>query len=416
MPGRRRFIQRTLGALGAATLSPSLRAAAAPGVRDRIVADLRGWDAIADHRTGSEGDDATAAWLAAQVRAIGVEPILSEFDFQRRTPDACRVDDGVTAIAGVPLFDGGSTDAGGIRGRLGALGSDAPIGLAFYEPFSGAPQTQALEAARRSSAHRAIVAVAAGQTVKPGLALLNADAYGTPFGPPVLQIATAHGAKLQALAAAGAAAGAEVTVVTTLREDTVPVSNVEATIRGSRPELAPVVVMTPRSAWWTCTAERGGGISLWLEALRRWATEPPERTLLFTANTGHELGHVGLDRFLHANPDLVADAHAWVHLGANFAAAGGEVRYQASEPGLMRLGLDAIAAAGVAAPEITPVAQRPYGEARNVFDGGGRYVSLLGSNRLFHHPDDRWPAAVDLDRTLRLTDAMLDVIAALVRA
>ncbi len=413
MPTRRTFLQRSLGALGAtALLHRAQAAAAAPARRDRIIADLRGWDGIVDHRTGSAGDDATARWLAGQVRAAGVMPTLSEFAFRRRTPQACRVEHGTAAIAGVPLFDGGTTGTEGIRGRLGPLGSNAAIGLAFYEPFGGAPETLALQAARRANAHRAIVAVAAGKTVRPGLALLNADAYGTAFGPPVLQVATEHGDRLRSLAAAGAA----VTVVAAMREDTVAVTNVEAGIPGRRSDLAPLVVMTPRSAWWTCTAERGGGITLWLEALRRWAVEPPERELLFTANTGHELGHVGLDHYLHQHPDRVANAHAWVHLGANFAAAGGTVRYQASEPALMRLGLEAIAAAGVAEPEVTPAGTRPYGEARNVFDGGGRYVSLLGTNPLFHHPDDRWPEAVDMDRAERLVGAMLDVIARLARA
>lgn len=413
MTDRRRFLRRTLSVLGGTAVLPALervRANVSPQ-RERIIADLRRWDAIVDHRTGSDGDTETAAWLAAEIRATGVTPELASFAFDRCRPDGARVDAADTSIAGVPLFDGAFTTPAGVHGRLGPLGSDAAIGLAFYEPFAGAPNTLALERARRDAAHRAIVAVAAGEAVEPGLTLLNADHYGEPFGPPVLQVATAHGPRLEALAAAGA----EVTVVTAMHEDTVPVSNVQATIPGTRPELAPVVVMTPRSAWWTCTSERGGGITLWLEALRRWSSEPAERRLIFTANTGHELGHVGLERYLHDHAGLVADAHLWVHLGANFAAAEGDVLFQASDPALMRLGLEAIASAGIET-RTTPVGERPLGEARNIFDAGGRYLSLLGSNRLFHHPDDRWPHAVDVDRTERLTGAMLDVMARLVRA
>ena len=57
----------------------------------------------------------------------------------------------------------------------------------------------------------------------------------------------------------------------------------------------------------------------------------------------------------------------------------------------------------------TPVGDRPLGEARNIYDGDGQYVSILGSNRWFHHPDDRWPDTVDLERTMRLTQAMLAI-------
>ena len=40
---------------------------------------------------------------------------------------------------------------------------------------------------------------------------------------------------------------------------------------------------------------------------------------------------------------------------------------------------------------------RPVGEARNVFDSGGRYASVLGPGPWFHHEDDRWTHAVDRD-------------------
>ena len=381
-------------------------------MKDRISRDLQGWDAIRDHRTGTAGDQQTARWLAEQIRAAGAQPELTRFDFQRRVPGECFVSNGRRRAVGVPLFDGGSTGPEGVSGPLGALARRHPVGLAFYEPFSGHPDTRRLDAARRENRHQAIVAVAAGKSVKPGLALLNADRFGKPFGPPVLQVATEHGNWLRTLAGGGAT----ITVAAPGRTEPCQVTNVQARIRGSQPDLAPLVVMTPRSAWWTCTSERGGGISIWLEALRRFSAAPPARDTIFIANTGHELGHVGLEHFLRSGPGLVRGAHCWVHLGANFAAAGGDVLYQASDAGLMDLGLEAVAAAGAAQPNVTEVGQRPLGEARDIFDGGGRYVSLLGSNPLFHHPDDRWPGAVDLTRTERLMRAMLQVITRLSRA
>ncbi|NJN05647.1 MAG: hypothetical protein HC814_03640 [Rhodobacteraceae bacterium] len=57
-----------------------------------------------------------------------------------------------------------------------------------------------------------------------------------------------------------------------------------------------------------------------------------QRDVIFTANTGHELGHTGLDYFLRGKPGLIAQAHVWVHLGANFAAKHGSgVRLQYSD-------------------------------------------------------------------------------------
>jgi hypothetical protein len=82
----------------------------------------------------------------------------------------------------------------------------------------------------------------------------------------------------------------------------------------------------------------------------------------------------------------------------------------------MSHGLAALTARGIDERIVTPLGERPLGEARNIYDGGGHYVSLLGNNGLFHHPDDRWPEAVDLDRTLALNQAMLEVVDRLARA
>jgi hypothetical protein len=37
----------------------------------------------------------------------------------------------------------------------------------------------------------------------------------------------------------------------------------------------------------------------------------------------------------------------------------------------------------------------PRGEAENVHRGGGRYISIIGNNELFHNASDRGADAVD---------------------
>jgi len=53
--------------------------------------------------------------------------------------------------------------------------------------------------------------------------------------------------------------------------------------------------MTPHSSWWRSTAERGGGLVCWLESLCALIAAPRACNVIFTANSGHELGHLGLD-------------------------------------------------------------------------------------------------------------------------
>ena len=130
--------------------------------------------------------------------------------------------------------------------------------------------------------------------------------------------------------------------------------------------------------------------------------------MFFVATSGHELGHLGFADYLQRYP-RPAQAKAWIHLGANFASRGASVRLQSSDEELRQLALAAMAKAEAPPADEVPPGQPPGGEARNIFDLGGRYVSLLGTNAWFHHPDDRWPDTVDVDMAARLVQAMLEV-------
>jgi hypothetical protein len=76
---------------------------------------------------------------------------------------------------------------------IGPLGSDAAIALAETTPFAltepgSEPPSQMAEA--RRSRHQAVVLLTRG--TKPGLFLMNADAFSKPSGPPMLQISSAE--------------------------------------------------------------------------------------------------------------------------------------------------------------------------------------------------------------------------------
>ena len=376
----------------------------------QIVADVRGWDAIEGHRTGTEGDAATSKWLADLAREAGTTPEMQSFLFQRWVLGRCSVSADGHHADGVPFFDGGITGSAAVEGILGHLADeDAGIGVGQIGNAAPSGANERFARARAAGNCPALVAVAAMDADVPGLALQNADRFVDPFGPPVLQVASEEGDWLLDAAARGQSAS----VIVDVALEPATASNVVARVAGQDPSLAPVVVMTPKSAWWTCTAERGGGIVIWLALLRHFAVNQPRRTVVFTANTGHELGHTGLDHFMQESPELSRGAHVWVHLGANFVAKGSERRLQASDAGLQALAEQAMAANGVPPHSIRPLGERPFGEARNIYDAGGRYLSWLGSNRWFHHPTDRWPDTIDLDAADRLTKAMLEIASAI---
>jgi len=284
------------------------------------------------------------------------------------------------------------------------------VAISRCAPFDAHPLTLATQDLRLNSSHTAIVAVSAAAGVRPGLALLNAERYRAPFGPPVVQVSSTDGAQLL-----GEATG-NVRVLADFLRTPATATNVQTHIRGSDPAAAPVVIMTPKSGWWTCTAERVGGIVVWLALIRHFTAHRPRRTVMFTANSGHELSHLGLDHYLQAHPSLAQRAHVWLHLGANFAAAGGRVRVQASdEAGLVAL-THALDEQRVTGYDTSKLGERPLGEARNIFDQGGRFLSILGSNPWFHQPADRFPGSIDVDKAVAATGALVTLMHDIVNA
>ena len=373
--------------------------------KKQIKKDLIKWDSIELHRTGTKGDEQTAFWLADEIKKCNLEPNLDSFSFIKRTPGKCEVTNGTFKAKGLPMFDGGSTSSKGITEVSGSLNEKNVIAVTKYSSSTMDEASLRLNEARKEDNHLAIIAIADVAPNAPGLAVLNAESYRKPFGPPVLQVATKEQDWLLNLNK-----NEELTVFVQLTDEKSEALNIQTKIEGKDKSLSPLVIMTPKSGWWTCTSERGGGIAIWLNAMRYFAQNKPNRNVIFTANTGHELSHIGLDHFLENNPSLVKEAHAWVHLGANFAAKKGNVLWQASNKDYMNIGIEELASKGLDEVQAWPISSRPLGEARNIYDGGGQFISLLGSNSLFHHPEDRWPEAIDMAKLEKLNSFMLKMI------
>src|SRR5581483_7024130 len=260
----------------------------------------------------------------------------------------------------------------------------------------------------RQGRHRAIVVATRG--LRPGFCPSNADSFLHPFGPPVLQVASEAAPFLADCAHRGA------NVVLTAQAARIDATafNVVTVVSGSDSSAAPLVVMTPRSGWWWCASERGGGIACWLEIMRALRDARPARDVLFVASSGHELGHLGIDSFIARRPGIVPGARAWMHLGANIGAARGPGNnLQASDDEMEALMADAMGVAGLAVDRRYPRGRVPRGEAENVHRGGGRYVSIIGNNDLFHNTDDRGADAVDPAVLVRFAGAFAAVAKAL---
>ena len=372
----------------------------------RIGSVIRAYEEQGFHRTGTAVDRISGDWLANEVRQMGLEPMCEEFSLSRVDPVEASLVVNDRKIEGLPFFDAAFTGPAGIAGLLGNLNSDASIGLTEIPPNAAA--ADALGDARRQNRHQAIVVITRG--ARPGFCPSNAESFLRPFGPPVLQVTSEEAPFL----ADCARRGANARLTAHVERAQAQAFNVIAVVSGTNKSIAPLVVMTPRSGWWRCASERGGGLACWLEIMRATRDAKSVRDVLFVASSGHELGHLGIDTFIERRTGLVSAAKAWIHLGANIGAAQGPGNnLQASDDEMESMMAEALTKAGLRIDRRLARGAVPRGEAENVHRGGGRYISIIGNNDLFHNVGDRGAEAVDLEAIERFARAFAVVATSL---
>ncbi|MBA4181073.1 MAG: hypothetical protein C0506_10840 [Anaerolinea sp.] len=362
------------------------------------VFDSQGW-----HRTATGVDRQSGQWLVERLESLGLAARPIPFPFSRIDPSGCSVAAGPSRVAAVLLPDSGLPPPGTvIRGVFGP----GSIGLVRTESHGVATELAHIQRANCS----AIVVAVDGQPG--GATLLNAWNYDDPGGVPVVQVPADAWGELVAARAAGVPVEVHCGGI---RTDTTA-SNVFATVPGRHREKAPIVLLTPRSGWWHCAGERGGGLAIWLEVARLAGDLALERDLILLATTGHELGFIGVKRYFDGDPGLAQRAAAWLHLGANIGAAGAHLVVRASDTGMLALAQQAPELQALSPSPRFELSDRPVGEAGEVFIRGGKFVSLVGSGfPLFHSTLDRWPDAIDANAIAIAGNGVLQILRALDR-
>jgi hypothetical protein len=169
-----------------------------------------------------------------------------------------------------------------------------------------------------------------------------------------------------------------------------------------------LVVSTPRSGWFGCAGERGGGIAAWLDLARRIPASLPDHDLAFLCNSGHEYENLGAEESLKAVAPKPEETHFWLHLGANLAArdwheglfglaplAGTDSqRYLAVSP--QHLPLARRIFAGLVGLESSySAAELSAGELAVIVAAGYRSVAGVFGLHRFHHVEDDDTRCID---------------------
>ena len=297
---------------------------------------IRAYEEMGIHRTGREADNHTTSWMIEELRKVGVDADPQTWRFPRVEIHDASIRFGGGDIPAVPTFDSAFTDHHGLTGILRA---DNGPGIVVWE-FKPDDQERmaagiysSFELARQDGAD-GIILVMGDPDGHP--VLRNAERPLDPIELPVLQVAPIDAGPLLD------AVGSEITMISDGGRVDAPADNVIGTIPGTDPDAAPVVLMTPKSGWYTCAAERGGGIAVWLEVAGRIAADPGRRSLNLVASSGHELHHLGLDHYITDLGEAAHEVHAWMHLGASIGSRNGQPSYAASDDELFAVATDAL--------------------------------------------------------------------------
>jgi hypothetical protein len=315
------------GFLVGATALPLTGVAVAAGAVEpntAISADLARYIGFGSKQSGGDGDNAAGHWLSAELEAARFKVEQLPLSVPYFEPSRCDIVAGAAKASLWPQPIVLPTSDAGISGRLVRVDAagradaaltdavaliDLPYGrwsTALAKPIRGP-----VDAAFAAGAKAAVI-VTNGPTGK--IIALNADGRKAMFPGPVGLLAPTDAAPFLAAAMRHETA----TVTLAGKSGRRPAFNLIGRIdRGKGRWL---VVSTPRSGWFGCAGERGGGIAAWLD-LARWAPAAfPDHDIAFLCNSGHEYENLGAEEALKAAAPRPANTHFWLHLGANVAA------------------------------------------------------------------------------------------------
>ncbi len=290
-----------------------------------LMDDVERYVSFGNKRAGGPGDTAAGEWLEGELAAAGFRCERHIIDvpwFESQTVSLILGDQTLPAYpVGIPV----TTDAGGIAAPLAivahpatesAIASTAGAIALVFLPFGrwSSALTPAIANLVTACCRAGAVAIALVTTGPTGKAImLNADGNRAMFDRPVVTVAPDMAIRLVADAAQNASARLILQGAGGRRK---AFNLLAQRGRGKAPQ---VIISTPRSGWFTCGAERGPGIAIWLDLARQIARDD-RLDATFLCTSGHEYENLGAEMAIERMLPDPAQTRLWLHLGAGFAA------------------------------------------------------------------------------------------------
>ena len=357
------------------------------------------------HRTGTEVDRTTTAWLEGLLGAMGARVTRHRYGFPMVQGSAALTGT-LSDIPLMPLYYAGSDTVETGRVRVAALS----LGEGHDPAEVDRDLAVIVAQARTAGAEMALVATRCANDSLSAINRSPDEALDFP-------ICLAPG---QAF--------------TRLKEDTPHVrfdvrladassDNLIAELGGQDDPRPPLVITTPTSGWFTCAGERGTGLAVALSVAQAIAAEHP---VLLVLTSGHELGYLGGRRFVDQFEGEIAGV---LHIGSCVAdKACFDAQCGVFQPGALgsvsNLHEDGFATVAGNLARMGVAMRRParpldpacwVGESELWAPRGVPMVSLAGASPTFHTPEDTFESAASAELLERMAKALLACAKELIR-
>lgn len=322
MTPSRRTVLGASGVIAAAGATSGARGAAGAGIGEHAWLQdvLERYAALGDKASGGPGDQASGAWLEAELQRVGYGCERHAFQVPFFAPVSTTLTCGSARAAVIPQAVVKTTGPGGISAPLhlaerpGDLTGAIALITLPYKRWAGIGDPQVARPLADAFKRGALAAVAITTGPSGEAIALNAPADRPGFSRPVAILAPKDAAPFLAAAADGASAALVVDGESGRR----PAYNLIARI--DRKAEQTLVLSTPRSGWFGCAAERGSGLAVWLGLAHWLAGQTHGVNLELLATSGHEYVYLGGERYLAEKAPPPAKTELWVHIGASLAA------------------------------------------------------------------------------------------------
>lgn len=382
----------------------------------KLDALLKTYSRQGHHRTGSHTSQQSGRWIQSLLQGYGYQVTMSPLSFQRSTAGRSTIDliQDKRTLVGMPLLNSKGTGRWGVEGRLGLPGEVGKIPVFHLyamlpsKQFSAQTLRQNYEAFNQlvmSGSYPAVIAVTQGD--RAGLVALNINT-SEQVKTPVILISSMWGNLLEMKAKIHS----EIRLRTQINTEKATDYTVIAKLPGRDPSAKPVVVILPRTGWYSAGAESGSSVVAMLMAAEKAAHDlNARRTLIWVALTGNELTNMGIHHFVKAHHDLISGAHAVIYIGPNIAVRP-HPNYvaQASSQALQEMATRSMMAGNMQGVHWLGSSKPSVGLARWA-DVNVPYISIAAlNNACFNMECDKW-TNVDIIEELRFTRALYGMVA-----